>query len=422
MAAVACDAVAALITRLAGGTVCRGRIDVHPAPREDRRLALSVAELSSFTGLEIDVADVVRILDGLEFRPETSGDSVTVTVPSHRVDIQRVADLYEEVIRHVGYGEVPSQLPVLATSPGYRNPNWELVDRGRDAAVAAGLTEIMTWSFIDPEDDRLAETLPLCPGAPLELVNPLVQTQAVMRRSLLPGMLVAARGNLNQGERRLALFEQGRVFCTVDGTAHEKERIGVVLSAGEDDGSGDGFRELKGVVEEILERASFPEARWRRGGAPWLEESEGAVIELVTGGSVACAGLLAAELVRHWSLRQPVYVAELDLTAALAEPPTTRFRPLPRFPSVIADVTVEHGDGLTFTELEAAVRELAAETVERVELRDRYTGGSLPSGTVRTTLRLTYRHPERSLTQEEVNSSQEHLRARLAERLAVRFA
>jgi phenylalanyl-tRNA synthetase beta chain len=117
-----------------------------------------------------------------------------------------------------------------------------------------------------------------------------------------------------------------------------------------------------------------------------------------------------------------MYVAELDLAGVAGPRDPVRFKPLPRFPTVAADMTVEHPDSLAYAALAAAVRELAADRVESIGLQARYTGGSLAEGVVRTTLRLVYRDPERSLTQDEVNADQADLRARLAERLGVSFA
>jgi phenylalanyl-tRNA synthetase beta chain len=420
MAGTACDVAAAMIAELCGGRVCRGRIDVDARRGPARPLSLSVAGLSRFAGLDIAAADVLRILDGLGFAPQADGDLVTVTPPPHRVDVERVADLYEEVIRHVGYGAVPARLPVLSTSPGHRHPNWELVDRARDAAAAVGLAEVMTFAFIDPDDDALAGELPLPSGPPLPLSNPLARTQSVMRRSLLPGLLAGARLNLNRGERSLAIFEQGRVFGAGAGAPVERERLALAIAGGREARAA-AFADLKGLVEELLDRIAFPAVEWRRGGAPWLDETEGAV--LVVGEAViGIAGLLAAGAAARWDLRQPVYVAELELGPAAGRSQVVRYQPVPRFPAVVADMTVEHAPDLAFASLAGAARELADERVESIELQARYAGAGLPADRVRTTLRLVYRHPERSLTQDEVNAAQAELKARLAGRLGVSFA
>jgi phenylalanyl-tRNA synthetase beta chain len=422
MAGVACDAAAALTAKLTGGQVCSGRIDAYPRPWSASHLAMAVPKLSAFTGLDIAPADVVRIFKGLEFEPVEEGDEVMVSPPSHRVDIERVPDLYEEVIRHVGYDKVPSQLPALPTPPGHRNPNWQLMDRGRDAAVATGLAEIITWSFVSSSDDVSVETLPMCPGESLVLDNPLASTQSTLRRSLLPGLVRAARDNLNQGERSLALFEQGRVFSQDSGNPREAERLAVLVSGSNRDGTPVAFAAVKGIVEAILDRVSFPGVRWQRSRSPWLDDGEGAELIMEGGRVVGCVGLLGRDVARQWELKQSVYVVELDLTAALAQPPLAEDRSTPRFPSVVADMTIEHSVDVSYAQLEEAVRESASELVESLELQARYAGKNLPPNAVRTTLRLVYRHCERSLTQEEVNENQNRLRDQIAERLGVRFS
>jgi phenylalanyl-tRNA synthetase beta chain len=344
---------------------------------------------------------------------------VRVTVPSHRVDVERTADLYEEVIRHVGYGAVPAELPILPTQPGRRHPNWELIDRSRTAAVTGGLTEVMTWSFIDSETDHTVDSHALRPGPPVPLENPLAQTQGVMRRSLLPGLLSAAATNFNQGERKLAVFEQGRVFSLDDGRPSEHERLGIVLS-GQGGSREERFAVLKGVVEDLMTRVGLPPVGWQAGGAPWLDAGAGAQLTTHDGVIIGLAGLLSREFVDRWELRHEVAVAELDLGLA-GDVPLPRFEALRRFPSVIVDMTVEHPTTLSYSDLENAVREGAGEWVEDLGLEARFVPHDRP-GVVRTTLRLVYRHAERSLTQEEVNSAHADLRRRLSDRLGVTFA
>ena len=422
MAARAADAAAALLAHLTGGQVCRDRIDVYPRPWRPRTVEMSLEKLSSFAGFAVDASQALRILDGLELAPVAEGDRITCTVPSHRVDLERAADLYEEVIRHVGYDRVPSRLPVLSTTPGRRHGNWQLVDRARGAAVGSGLNEVLTYSFVDPGDDELVCAYDLCPGDPLPLTNPLARTQGTMRRSLLPGLVAAARDTLNQGERSLAMFEQGRVFWRCEDHAQEGERLALLLSgpAGAGDQREVDFADLKGVVESVLGRLHAPDSRWERHGSTWFAASEGARVVRVEDDRLgACAGLLSGDLLDRWQVRQPLYAAEIDLSVMARDPVPHSYVPLPRFPAVSADVTVEHPRDLEFARLLATARQLAPETVEQVELLDRYAGKGLPADTVRTTLRLVYRHPDRSLTQDEVNEAQHELRRAVADRLGV---
>jgi phenylalanyl-tRNA synthetase beta chain len=420
---IAIDYAAALIAELTGGSVCSGRIDVRPRPWQPHQLQTTSAKVTQFMGLEVSMDRMVEIAGGLGLAPEVDSDTLTVTVPSWRVDLEREADLIEEFVRHVGFEAVPPVLPVLPTPPGRRSPNWELVDRAREAAVRTGLAEVMTWSFIDPAADARVETLVLCPGPSVGLDNPLASTQAVMRRSLLPGLLSAVRDNLNQGERSIAIFEQGRVFFLADGVPAEGERLSVALVGSRPDGDGQvEFGDLKGIVDGLADRLAMPELRWSRGGAPWLDEGQGAVLSTAEGVVVGCAGLVAREMTDVWEIRVPVFVAELDLAAAAREVPLPEFTELPRFPAVTVDMTVEHPESLSFAKLSAAVGELAGDHVERVTLQARYAGKGLPAGAVRTTLRLVYRAQDRSLTQNEVNQQHTRLRESLAQRLGVTFA
>ncbi len=426
MAPIAADLAARLIAELTGAVVCPGYIDIRPRPWTPRTLEFTVSGVSAFAGIDIDGDEIVRILEGLEFSPELSGDVVRCTPPSFRGDIERTADLYEEIIRHVGYDRIPAALPTLETPPGRRHPNWELVDRGRDAAVRCGLIEAVTYAFIDSEVDRRLGDWPLCPGETVTLSNPLAETQGVMRRSLIPGLLTAARDNLNQGEAGVALFEEGRVFASTGGDDFvEPEHLAVVLAGtglGLPGRERTGFFELKGVVEALIRDTAMPGLRWRRGGAPWLDENEGAVLADDEGRVLGVAGKLAAGEAERRGFKQPVFVAELLLQAAAEEPPLPRFEALPRFPAVSVDMTVEHGRGLDYAELERTVRELADETVERVAFVVRFEGKKLGPDRIRTTLRLVYRKSDRSLTQDEVNAAQETLRTALADRLGVQFA
>ena len=151
-----------------------------------------------------------------------------------------------------------------------------------------------------------------------------------------------------------------------------------------------------------------------------MDDGAGAQLATDDGVVIGLAGILSREYVERWELRHEVVVAELDLGLA-GELPLPRFEALRRFPSVVVDMTVEQPTTLSYADLDATVRELAGEWVEELGLVARFVPQDR-IGVVRTTLRLVYRHADRSLTQEEVNSAQVDLRAKLSERLGVTFA
>jgi phenylalanyl-tRNA synthetase beta chain len=232
-------------------------------------------------------------------------------------------------------------------------------------------------------------------------------------------MLSAAQANANQGERTLQIFEQGRVFELAEDGPREHERLGIVLR-NESDGPEARFRRLKGVIESVCEEVGLPILEWRRGGAPWFDDSAGAILKTAGGKPVGMAGLVSRELGARWDLGPEVAAAELDIDAA-SEPAVTRFAELARFPSIVMDMTVEHDEDLSYAELESATLELVSPWVEGLSHVTQFKPKGEPR-VVRTTLRLVYRHPERSLTQEEVNAAHDELRQGLAKRLGVGFA
>ncbi|MEJ2580407.1 MAG: hypothetical protein P8127_02030, partial [Acidobacteriota bacterium] len=169
-----------------------------------------------------------------------------------------------------------------------------------------------------------------------------------------------------------------------------------------------------------LARVGLPSVIWKNGGDPWLDPDAGAKLVTDDGTIIALAGVLSRDFAEQWDLRHEVMVAEIDLGLA-AEPPPARFEALPRHPSIVMDMTVEHAQDLGFSELERTVRSLAGDWVEELSYVTQFKPKGEPK-LVRTTLRLVYRHPERSLTQEEVNAAHEELRQGLAEKLGIAFA
>jgi phenylalanyl-tRNA synthetase beta chain len=408
----AVDLAAALIVELAGGEIAQGVLDSNPEQPQAAQVSLSVTALSRFAGCEIPAEYVSRVLDALGFRPHGSNDIVTCTVPSHRVDVELPEDLYEEVLRHYGYDAIPSALPVSATSPGKRLGSWPLTERGRDALLHTGAAEAVTYSFVQADIEEATACSPLADrGGPVSLANPMSARLAVMRRSLLAGLADAAAANARRGAEQILLGEVGRAFFARDGGIVEEERLAIVVAGklgGWDLRREVDFLDLKGVLETVLEQLGLCRLLWRPAEVGILAPGEAAEV-LLGDRLVAVAGRLGGAAARLLDSPLPLYVAEVDLAMAQAGGAMT-YRAVPRFPAVIADLTIGHRLDLTYATLDAAIRDAGPAILEDVVPLIRYRGEGVGADRVKTTFRLTYRHPDRSLTQDEVN--QEHLAIR----------
>ncbi|HVN76793.1 MAG TPA: phenylalanine--tRNA ligase subunit beta [Thermoanaerobaculaceae bacterium] len=425
MARTAVDLAANLIARLAAGEIAAGVLDSNPELPAPRAIEFSLARLSAFTGCDVPKELAVRVLTALELAPCAYGDAITCTVPPHRVDLELAEDLYEEVIRHFGYENVPSALPSEAVKPGSRLGTWPLTERGRDALAAVGAAEAFTYAFVSEEVEAATSGSPLAErGAPVALDNPLSARMAVMRRSLLAGLVEAAAGNLRRGAERVLLGEVGRAFFERGGSVAEEERLALALAGKV--GAWDALRsadflDLKGVVEAVLAELGVNGAAWRHATPAVLAAGECA--EIVDGGRViGVGGRLADAAAAALDVPGEVWVAEIDLTAADAAARVPTFEPLPRFPAVTADLTVRHKLALPYEQLLAAIKSAAPDWLESIAPVVRYRGEGVAPDEVKTTVRLTYRHGDRSLTQDEVNTAQFALMDRLGRELAVSFS
>jgi len=213
---------AELFARIGAGAPVTPIIDRYPAPRQPRAIELRSSRVARLLGQEVPAADVPRFLEPLGFDVEasTTPGSWTVTVPTFRVDVTREEDLIEEVGRHYGFDRLPVRFPPLTAAqapPDQRIARDRLV---RQALTSAGFSEAMTFAFIERQ-----AALPFCePGIePTALLNPLSEKFAVLRPSLLPGLIDSCAHNRRRGRKDIQLFEAGciqsgffhRFTCTV---------------------------------------------------------------------------------------------------------------------------------------------------------------------------------------------------------------
>jgi phenylalanyl-tRNA synthetase beta chain len=403
--AAALDRAARLIVACCGGSVRKGVIDAVARRVEPRTLRLRFPRLARFLGLEVSKERTVAILEALGIRVlESSGDVFACTIPTARVDLTAEVDLFEEVIRHVGYGKLPETLPA-AFVPTYADPVLEREERVRDVLAGAGFTEAQSYSFISASENAPFETL--APGAPVAIENPLGEPFEILRATPLVGVLRAAQHNVRRGARDLSLFEVGRAFGRRNGSVMEPRRVSFLLLGERGvhvstvpvrvdffDGSGVVAGLFRGLG---LEAPSFSPAK-----EPFLAPGRAARVLAPGGRDVGWVGVLSSALCQAWELDEPV-AGELDLEAIPKTPPLTSVEAPPRFPGSDFDLTVTHRLSVPFVELASAARSSAPPELAAVDAVARYQGAGVAEGHVKTTLRFRFRSSERSLSREELS-------------------
>ncbi|HKY33577.1 MAG TPA: phenylalanine--tRNA ligase subunit beta [Candidatus Polarisedimenticolia bacterium] len=434
---VALDRVASILRESAGGAVARGRIGQRGAPAPVRRLTLRPRRASVLIGIPLDQRAVTGALSPLGFKVEQEADDLQIEVPSHRSDVEREVDLIEEVARRIGYDAVPGRLPAIAGAGGIDRPGHARLERAVRALRAAGYSEAVTFSFTSaPADAGLGAGRPGGEEAePVLLSNPIAADQECLRTTLLAGLLDSLARNVNRGVRDVRLFEAARTFRRASrpesftaaagrdaGGAPVEERLTLALAVTGaarprhwlDAPREAGLWDLKGAVESALAEAGCAVSAEPAPGTEAFED--GATAWILVGGRRA--GRLGA-LTRAWcqrlGLKQEALAAEIDLAIAFAGPERLpSYTPIPRHPAVARDLSLVVPAGRSYAELERAVRDAAAGLAVRVEAVDRYAGPELPRGAAGLTLRVTFRHPERTLASEEVNQAQETIVEALA--------
>jgi phenylalanyl-tRNA synthetase beta chain len=396
----------ALLEEIGAGTVRGSLVDEYPEPVDPKRLALRRARIERVLGQTIPDAEVERILPSLGFTLSRTNTGWELTVPTFRVDVSREADLIEEVGRHYGYDRLPATFPALEAPPPAPDPRIERDRLVRRILVAAGCSEAVSFSFIALEAaGAFAEAPDIVP-----ISNPLTTQFAVMRPSLVPGLLAALAHNRHRERPDVRLFEIGAVITR----SGEHRHVAVVWTgAGRaPHWSGEGrradFFDVKGLVEQICEALNVRPA-FAPGSLP-RQLVPGRAATISTGGEgVGSVGMLGPSALAAAGLAtgEDVYAAELNLDLLSKARPGAHLTitPPPRYPSIARDISIVVGETLPAETVRGTIRSAAPETLASVGEFDRYQGKGVPDGRVSLSLRLTFRSSERTLTDAEVEAA-----------------
>ncbi|HZU35753.1 MAG TPA: phenylalanine--tRNA ligase subunit beta [Gemmataceae bacterium] len=407
----------------AGATVAKGIVDNYPRPLPPMVIELKASEIKRLLGFDLPLAEATRILTGLEFKVESAGaETLRVTVPPHRVDIQvGSADLIEELARIHGYDRLPATLLADQLPEPRGNRPLEFEERVRDILVGAGLQEVITYALTEPSREKLLG-LPELPY--VELKNPISSERTVMRHSVLTSVLEVAAGNLRHTEN-VRLFEIGRVYLPRLGEKlpDEPRRLALFLTgrreaefwaeAGAAAQPLD-FFDLKGIVESLFGELHVDEVAFHSCRAPHLHPGRAADV-LVRGVAIGGFGQMHPKVAEAFGLgNRTILVGELDLESIMAAVPERyAYRPIPRFPAALRDVAVIVDEQVPADRIAAEIRAAGGELLADLRLFDVYRGESIPAGTKSLAYALTYQAEDRTLTDKEVDRAHKKITDRL---------
>jgi phenylalanyl-tRNA synthetase beta chain len=361
--------------------------------------------VKSLLALDIGGAEIVDILQRLGLGvEELAPGEWKVAVPSYRFDIAIEADLIEELARIYGYNRLPVCAPTTTLTPMPVKETNVSIKALRRVLLARGYNEAITYSFVDPKIQAYFDD----GEQSIALANPISADMSVMRTSLWPGLVQALQYNQNRQQQRVRLFESGLTFKRKGEKIEQVARIGGVIAGGRSEESWHGkvqsvdFYDAKGDLEALLSLGGAAETfDFKTKTHRALHPGQSAVI-LKNGQEVGYLGALHPSLEKTLGLSGPVYLFELDLVA-VQEGRLASFRELSKFPEVRRDLAILVSSSTELSAIVQAMQASAGEWLSDVRLFDLYEGKGIEPGYKSLALGITWQHPERTLTDEEIS-------------------
>lgn len=398
-----------LLVQIAGGQVgpvveCKD--DAELKSSETHHIVLRLERLKKVLGCDVPVEEVEHILNTLGLQPEKIEGGYRTSAPSFRFDIEIEEDLIEEVARIYGYNRIPNTLPIAEMIMS-ADKEEVLNDKAlRHSLVQSGYQEAITYSFTDPRVLKVFNDL-----EPMVLLTPISVEMSAMRTTLLAGLALAAKHNVNRQQKRVRLFEMGLSYIqdasAENGVRQEPMLAGIAVGDAEAESWANparhvDFFDIKGDVEAMLALTAKPEAyEWRVTDCPFLHPGQGADLYL-EGRKVGVVGMLHPAAQKALGFKTPVAVFEIE-RAALGQRVIPQCQEISKFPSSRRDLAFVLDKSVSSADLVREIREQGGKLVTSVVVFDVFTSEEL--GDKRSiALGLTLHDIERTLEDAEVDA------------------
>jgi phenylalanyl-tRNA synthetase beta chain len=424
----AVNRAAKLMVELGGGTLIDGIIDEYPNLQTVKGVELGVKRTNLLLGTDLDHSQIRQLLESIEFKVEpidNDADRLKVTAPTFRVDVSRREDLMEEVARLSGYNNIPTTFPAMPAEGRPPDRRLQLRNRIKGLMSGFGFSETIAYSFVaESSSDRLQIKAADPRRAMIHILNPLSEDQAVMRTSLVPGILETMRHNMARQIKNLKIFETGKIFLKKDQQAlpEEPEMLIALWAGTRTDTSWHSrenpcdFYDIKGAVEALAQALNLEAIRFTAMADDACEYTRpGHTAQIMASDlQVGLVGEIHPRVSDAYDLKQTAFIFELDLEKIAGLIPQSRVsKPIPRYPAIYRDITVIIDRGIETQTVLEAVENFHEILIDNLHLFDVFEGDPIPAGKKSVSFRNTYRSPGKTLEDDDVNDLHKSITERL---------
>ncbi|MDY5806001.1 MAG: phenylalanine--tRNA ligase subunit beta [Lachnospira sp.] len=389
-----------LIEELGAGEVVGGVVDVYPNPVTRKRISFEPDKYNALLGTNVSREEMLQYFERLEV--EYDKDNNELIIPTFRQDLNRDADMAEEVARFFGYDNIPTTLPKGETTMGKVSFEQRIEDVAGEIAQFCGFSEAMTYSFESP---KVFDKLKLEPDSSYRktvvISNPLGEDFSVMRTLPLNGMLTSLATNYNRRNKNVKLYEMAKVYLPDEDTEKlPEEKVMFTLGFF---GEGDFFT-MKGVVEEFLDRVGMrvkpvynPQA-----GIPFLHPGRQAAIEY-NGTEIGYLGEVHPDVADNYGIGEKAYIAVIDIPAVTELASFDRkFTGIAKFPAVSRDISMLVPKNILVGTIENIIEKRGGKLVENFSLFDIYEGSQIQEGFKSVAYTISFRAKDRTLEDKDI--------------------
>ncbi|WP_314392994.1 phenylalanine--tRNA ligase subunit beta [Leptotrichia shahii] len=400
--------LANIIQEVAGGEILEGVVDNYPVPYKKKTATLNFERLNRFVGKNIPRETVIGILTRLEIEVVDNGETLTLTAPTYRDDLENEQDYFEEVIRIYGFDNIENILPKLDISEKPVIDTTKLSTQVKLIAANAGLKEVINYSFVPKDAMEKIKYTSVERENLIDLLRPITEDFVTLRPTLLHSLLKNAKENMNRNAENIRFFEVSRTFVKAEELAKEEVKLGIIL-AGENNKTlwnpkpvPYDFYDLKGIVEEIFTQLKFNNYMIKRS-----EQSQfhpGRSVDVFVGRElIGSFGEIHPDVLENFDLgKTSVLVGEfnIDLIQKYIGK-KIKYQGIVKYPAVPRDFAFVMREDILVGDVLKTIQKVDKK-IEKVELFDIYQGSGVLPGMKSVAISVILRDKNKTLEEKEI--------------------